>query len=153
MILSDFFPSRFLHLFFFFLVVATIKASWKVHGGQLTQYTHASSTTNTNMQFSVFLPPKALGESKTAVPVLYWLSGLTCTDENFAQKATSAFRAAAKEGIAIVLPDTSPRGAGCPHDKESYVCIYVYVYVSSSLLLFFLFTYLPSSLFSSLYLC
>ncbi len=59
------------------------------------------------MRFALFLPPNA---SKTSpVPVLYWLSGLTCTDENFMQKA-GAFKMAAKLGMAIVAPDTSPRG-------------------------------------------
>ncbi len=58
------------------------------------------------MQFSVYLPPAA---EKQKVPVLYWLSGLTCTDENFSVKA-GAQRVAAELGIALVIPDTSPRG-------------------------------------------
>lgn len=56
-------------------------------GGTLTQYTHTSESTKTLMTFSVFLPPKAAN-----VPVLYMLSGLECTDQNFAQKATHAFK-------------------------------------------------------------
>ncbi len=65
------------------------------------------------MRFAIFLPPQVnKGES---VPVLYWLSGLTCTDENFMQKA-GAFRKAAELGIAIVAPDTSPRGEGVADD-------------------------------------
>ncbi len=70
------------------------------------------------MRFSVFIPSTATTE--TPVPALYWLSGLTCTDENFAQKATIAFKTANEKGIAIVLPDTSPRGAGCPEETDSY---------------------------------
>lgn len=72
------------------------------------------------MTFSLYLPPSALATPAKAVPVLYWLSGLECTDQNFAQKAPNAFKTAAKLDIAIVLSDTSPRGAGCPGDKESW---------------------------------
>ena len=68
------------------------------------------------MTFAVYLPPQA--EVK-AVPVLYWLSGLTCTDENFSQKAGFA-RAAANRGIAIVMPDTSPRGVTIEGADDSY---------------------------------
>ena len=71
------------------------------------------------MRFAIFLPPQALTEqsSEKPVPVLYWLSGLTCTDENFMQKA-GAFRKAAELGIAIVAPDTSPRGEGIADDES-----------------------------------
>lgn len=68
------------------------------------------------MRFAIFLPPQATKETK--VPVLYWLSGLTCTDENFMQKA-GAQRMAAELGLAIVAPDTSPRGANVA-DDDSY---------------------------------
>jgi S-formylglutathione hydrolase len=87
---------------------------WKTCGGELRRYTHASSSTGTQMTFAVFLPPTPSPGSSGAAgraPVLYWLSGLTCTDENFSQKAGAAFPAAAGCGLAIVLPDTSPRGA------------------------------------------
>lgn len=67
------------------------------------------------MHFSVYLPPQVKDH---AVPVLYWLSGLTCTDENFVQKA-GAQRFAAKTGMAIVTPDTSPRGDGVPDDADA----------------------------------
>ena len=53
-------------------------------------------------------------------PALWWLSGLTCNDQNFCQKATPAFAAAAKEGLALVIPDTSPRGAGVAGEDESW---------------------------------
>lgn len=66
------------------------------------------------MHFSVYLPPAA---EQNRVPVLYWLSGLTCTDENFVQKA-GAQQYAAAHGVAIVAPDTSPRGEGIPDDPE-----------------------------------
>lgn len=68
------------------------------------------------MRFAIFLPPGASESNK--VPVLYWLSGLTCTDENFMQKA-GAFKKAAELGMAIVAPDTSPRGENVP-DEDSY---------------------------------
>jgi S-formylglutathione hydrolase len=68
------------------------------------------------MVFGIFLPPQA---RKRPVPVLYWLSGLTCTDENFMQKA-GAQRVAAELGIAIVCPDTSPRGTDFPGEHDSY---------------------------------
>jgi len=68
------------------------------------------------MRFAIYLPPQAsLGKN---VPVLYWLSGLTCSDENFMQKA-GALRIAAELGVAIVAPDTSPRGDGVA-DDEAY---------------------------------
>jgi S-formylglutathione hydrolase len=84
-------------------------------GGSQTRYRHQSAVLNCDMVFAVFLPPQATPE--TPVPVLYWLSGLTCTDENFTQKA-GAQRMAAELGIAIVAPDTSPRGDDVPGDPE-----------------------------------
>ncbi|MGB0834877.1 MAG: S-formylglutathione hydrolase [Psychrobium sp.] len=85
----------------------------KVSDGWHKQYSHRSTTLNCDMRFAVFLPPQATNDNK--VPVLYWLSGLTCTDENFMQKA-GAFRKAAELGIAIVAPDTSPRGEDIAND-------------------------------------
>ena len=75
-------------------------------GGSLNRYQHHSQTLDCSMVFSVYLPPQSV---KQACPVLYWLSGLTCTDENFAQKA-GAQRVAAELGLILVIPDTSPRG-------------------------------------------
>ena len=83
-------------------------------GGQQLRYSHASQTLSCDMTFSIFLPPQA---ESGGVPVLYWLSGLTCTDENFIIKA-GAQRYAAEHGIAIVAPDTSPRGEAVPDDAE-----------------------------------
>ncbi|WP_428240087.1 S-formylglutathione hydrolase [Gynuella sp.] len=82
-------------------------SSNKSFGGWLKRFGHTSTTLNCQMRFSVYLPPQV--EDGTKVPVLYWLSGLTCTDENFMQKA-GAQQLAAELGIAIVAPDTSPRG-------------------------------------------
>ena len=88
----------------------------KSFGGWHKQYSHHSQSLNCNMRFAIFLPPQAVNGQK--VPVLYWLSGLTCSDENFMQKA-GALRVAAELGIAIVAPDTSPRGPNIA-DDDSY---------------------------------
>ncbi len=86
----------------------------KVFEGWHKQYTHSSQVLGCSMRFAIYLPPQAAYQS---VPVLYWLSGLTCSDENFMQKA-GAFQSAAKLGIAIVAADTSPRGEGVPDDPQ-----------------------------------
>jgi S-formylglutathione hydrolase len=80
------------------------------------RYQHFSESLQCEMIFSIYLPPQAENEP---VSVLYWLSGLTCTDENFMQKA-GAHRVAAELGIAIVCSDTSPRGLDLPEEHESY---------------------------------
>lgn len=85
-------------------------------GGWHKQFTHSSDVLNCKMRFAIYLPPQA--DETHNVPVLYWLSGLTCTDENFMQKA-GAHRIAAELGIAIIAPDTSPRGDGVPDDPEA----------------------------------
>ncbi|HEY2818781.1 MAG TPA: S-formylglutathione hydrolase [Casimicrobiaceae bacterium] len=85
-------------------------------GGVQGVYTHPSKETGCAMRFGVFLPPQANADR---VPVLYWLSGLTCTEENFIVKA-GAQRIAAELGLAIVVPDTSPRGLGIPGESDSY---------------------------------
>ncbi|UZE94547.1 S-formylglutathione hydrolase [Alkalimarinus alittae] len=89
-------------------------SSNKTFGGWHKQYSHVSSSLNCTMRFAIYLPPQASSGEK--VPVLYWLSGLTCTDENFMQKA-GAHRIAAELGIAIVAPDTSPRGEDVADDE------------------------------------
>ena len=87
----------------------------KSFGGWHKRYRHRSRTLNCDMSFAVYLPPQIeLGEK---LPVLYWLSGLSCTDENFMQKA-GAQRIAAELGVVIVAPDTSPRGADVPGDPD-----------------------------------
>lgn len=90
-------------------------SSVQCFGGLQNQYEHASETLNCTMQFSVYLPPQAQAGHK--VPVAYWLSGLTCTDQNFATKA-GAQRVASELGIAVVMPDTSPRGKDVPDDAD-----------------------------------
>ena len=84
-------------------------------GGWQDVWEHDSSTLGCRMRFGVYLPPQA---ADGPVPVLYWLSGLTCNEQNFITKA-GAQRYAAEHGIALVCPDTSPRGEGVA-DAESY---------------------------------
>lgn len=89
-------------------------SSNKSCSGWHKQYSHVSTTLNCTMRFAIYLPPQASSGEK--VPVLYWLSGLTCTEENFMQKA-GAHKIAAELGIAIVAPDTSPRGDDVADDE------------------------------------
>ena len=86
-------------------------------GGSWQRYKHESQCTKTPMTFSVFVPPAATPEAPA--PCIFYLSGLTCTDENFVQKAGAA-RAAAERGVALVAPDTSPRGAGVDGEDDAY---------------------------------
>ncbi|MGH7027929.1 S-formylglutathione hydrolase [Brevundimonas sp.] len=81
-----------------------------VHGGTLRYLKHDSATTGTPMTLSVFVP-----SGPGPFPVLIWLSGLTCTEDNFTTKA-GAYKAAAEHGVIIVAPDTSPRGEGVADD-------------------------------------
>ncbi len=92
-----------------------ILSSKKSFGGWHKRVRHHSQTLGCDMVFAVYLPPQA--EQGASLPVLYWLSGLTCTDENFMQKA-GAQRMAAELGLIIVAPDTSPRGAEVPGDPD-----------------------------------
>jgi S-formylglutathione hydrolase len=92
-----------------------IRSTQRVFGGWLNRYAHRSQVLDCDMVFGAFLPPQAAHGS---VPVLWWLSGLTCTDENFMQKA-GAQRLAAELGLAIICPDTSPRGIDLPGEHES----------------------------------
>jgi S-formylglutathione hydrolase len=84
-------------------------------GGLHRRYRHRSQELDCTMVFAVFLPPQALTGGR--VPALYWLSGLTCTDENVMQKA-GAQRLAAELGLALIAPDTSPRGEAVPADPQ-----------------------------------
>jgi S-formylglutathione hydrolase len=81
-------------------------------GGTLGYYQHAAETTHCSMGFTVFVPSQA---SDGPLPVLWWLSGLTCTADNFTAKA-GAYRQAAESGLIVVAPDTSPRGEDVPDD-------------------------------------
>lgn len=85
----------------------------KMFNGSHERYRHFSDANQCEMTFAVYLPPQALQGYR--VPVLYWLSGLTRTDEDFSTKS-GAQRFAAQWGIALVMPDTSPRGAGVADD-------------------------------------
>lgn len=88
----------------------------KEFDGWLKRFTHQSESCNCEMTFSVYLPPAAETQK---VPVVYWLSGLTCTDDNFRTKA-GAQRYASELGLALVIPDTSPRGDTVPDAKDRY---------------------------------
>jgi S-formylglutathione hydrolase len=85
-------------------------------GGVVGFYRHDAATTACSMRFSVFTPPQA---EKGRVPVLYYLAGLTCTEETFMMKA-GAQRIAAELGLMLVAPDTSPRGVKLPGDSDSW---------------------------------
>jgi S-formylglutathione hydrolase len=85
-------------------------------GGEIRRLKHPSEACGCDMVFGVFLPPQA---QQGPVPALLWLSGLTCTDENFMIKA-GAQRVAAELGLAIVCPDTSPRGTDFPGEHDDY---------------------------------
>jgi len=88
----------------------------RAHGGWVNRYRHRSAVQDCDMVFGAFLPPQA---EQGPVPVLWWLSGLTCTDENFMQKA-GAQKLASQLGLAIVCPDTSPRGTELPGEHDSW---------------------------------
>lgn len=79
-------------------------------------YRHASAATGCDMTFAVFVPPQA---TNGPVPVLWYLSGLTCTHQNVMDKGEYR-RHAAEHGVAIVCPDTSPRGADVPDEKDNW---------------------------------
>ena len=83
-------------------------------GGRIGFYRHHSTVNDCDMRFSVFVPPQAQDRK---VPVLTFLSGLTCTEENFMVKS-GAQRVAAELGLMLVSPDTSPRGEGVPDDPD-----------------------------------
>ena len=91
-------------------------AAHRCFGGTQGFYRHASAETGTPMRFAVFAPPQAASGPR---PVLYFLSGLTCTEENFTTKA-GAQRRAAELGLVLVMPDTSPRGTDLPGEHESW---------------------------------
>jgi S-formylglutathione hydrolase len=91
-------------------------SSHACHGGEQRFYKHASRTIGLPMKFSVYLPPQA---AHGRVPALFYLAGLTCTEETFAIKA-GAQQYAARHGLALVAPYTSPRGAGVPGETEAW---------------------------------
>jgi S-formylglutathione hydrolase len=89
--------------------------SYASFGGVQEVWQHASSALACNMRFGIYLPPQA---RHTTCPVLYWLSGLTCTEQNFITKS-GVQRFAAEHGVIVVAPDTSPRGEDVA-DAEGY---------------------------------
>jgi S-formylglutathione hydrolase len=96
------------------VTIETVFAA-KAHGGTQGVYRHASSTTGTDMIFSVFVPDHAEGAT---LPVVWYLSGLTCTHANVTEKGEYR-RACAELGLIFVAPDTSPRGEGVPDDPAA----------------------------------
>lgn len=84
--------------------------------GKVAYYSHQSETCNSQMNFAVYIPPQAQSRS---VPILYYLSGLTCTEDNFIVKA-GAQKYAAQYGIMLVAPDTSPRNTGIPGEDDDW---------------------------------
>ena len=93
-----------------------LKSEYRCFDGTVAYYSHQSTTCNCEMSFAVYLPYQA---NSQAVPILYYLSGLTCNEENFITKA-GAQRTAAKLGIMLVAPDTSPRNTGIPEENEEW---------------------------------
>jgi S-formylglutathione hydrolase len=91
-------------------------ASHACHGGVQRIYRHDSKVIGLPMRFAVYLPPQA---SQGKVPALFYLAGLTCTEETFPIKA-GAQRVAAQHGIALIAPDTSPRGTGIPGESAAW---------------------------------
>ena len=88
-------------------------------GGEQRFYEHTSATVGLPMRFAVYLPPQALLPGAAPVPAVVYLAGLTCNEETFATKA-SAQRTAAELGLALIAPDTSPRGAHAPGEADSW---------------------------------
>ena len=97
------------------MTIATVSES-KSFGGVQGVYTHDSRSTRCPMRFGVYMPPQS---RERAVPAVYWLSGLTCTEENFIAKA-GAQRIASSLGLALIVPDTSPRGVSLPGDRDHW---------------------------------
>ena len=94
------------------MTVSTV-SEWKSFGGVQGVYTHLSDATGTEMAFAVFIPEHAPGAK---LPVLWYLSGLTCTHANVMEKGEYR-RACAEHGVVFVAPDTSPRGEEVPNDE------------------------------------
>ncbi len=93
-----------------------VRSAHACFGGRMGFYAHPSEATGTVMRFAVFLPPQA---ERGRCPALYYLAGLTCTEETFPIKA-GAQRLAAEHGLVLVAPDTSPRGLGLPGETEAW---------------------------------
>lgn len=94
----------------------TLRSQHLCFDGKVAYYSHYSTSCDNQMNLAIYLPPQA--EAKD-VPILYYLSGLTCTEENFTVKA-GAQKYAAQHGIMLVIPDTSPRRTGIPGEDENW---------------------------------
>jgi len=95
----------------------------RVFDGILKRFKHkAQCLGNLESIFAAYLPTKVTEASKNGVkaPCLYWLSGLTCTDENFSIKCSTSFERASQLGLVLIIPDTSPRGAGIAGEDDSF---------------------------------
>ncbi|KAK9455161.1 Alpha/Beta hydrolase protein [Dipodascopsis uninucleata] len=97
----------------------TIKAKIVTFGGHLLKLTHESAVLNCTMALNVFFPPGVYGKTSPKVPVLFHLAGLTCSGDNGAEKGFFNHWAS-KYGIAVVYPDTSPRGSNHPGEHDAY---------------------------------
>ena len=91
------------------------KSTHICHGGMLSYYSHSAMTLGCDMNFTVFLPSQA---EKEKCPALYYLAGLTCTEDNFTTKG-GAYKMAEQQGLILIAPDTSPRGEHVP-DEEGW---------------------------------
>src|SRR3989338_7456799 len=97
-----------------------VNESWKSFGGRLVQVSHRSTELGgLNAVFSIYLPPQYDATGDRKLPVLFFLSGLTCNDQNFCQKS-GAMEHASRLGIVFIAPDTSPRGAGVAGEDDSW---------------------------------
>src|SRR5262245_14230899 len=94
--------------------------SHKQFEGRVDYFTHQSESCQGPMKFTVFLPQAALGPHPKKMPALYWLSGLTCTEETFMCEGGGPQAFAARHGVILVAPDTSPRGTGIAGEGDSY---------------------------------
>lgn len=93
-----------------------LKSEHRCFNGTVAYYSHYSDCCSSTMNFAVYIPPQAVNKP---VPIVYYLSGLTCTEENFIVKA-SAQKYAAQEGLMLVAPDTSPRNTGILGENEAW---------------------------------
>ncbi|KAL8975647.1 MAG: hypothetical protein Q9197_000122 [Variospora fuerteventurae] len=100
-------------------MAVTTKATIASFGGKLLKCAHNASTTNCEMAFNLYLPPQATLNPLRKVPLLIYLAGLTCTPDNGTEKGFFQ-HAASQKGIAVLYPDTSPRGLNVPGEDDSY---------------------------------
>ncbi|EZF34615.1 S-formylglutathione hydrolase [Trichophyton interdigitale] len=100
-------------------MTVTTKATISSFGGKLLKLSHTATSTKCEMAFNLYLPPQSAADPGYKAPVLFFLSGLTCTPDNCSEKGFLQ-HAASSKGIAIVYPDTSPRGLGISGEDDAY---------------------------------